>query len=157
LDVELLPAAELRRRYRGHIVSDQDVGVLDHQAGILNPEAAVTAMLDQVREVKRNTRVSSVEELIRGFDSVVVAAGPWTPELVDWIPLRVERQVHVWFSIARDADWFTPDRWPVFIRQSREFGYLYGVPSLDGATVKLGRHHDGDFTDPDHIKRRVDE
>ncbi len=71
--------------------------------------------------------------------------------------LRVERQVHAWFSIARDADWFAPDRFPVFIRQSEQFGDVYGFPTLDGDSVKVGRHHAGDFTDPDHIRRRVDE
>src|SRR2546428_246699 len=73
------------------------------------------------------------------------------------MPLRIERQVHAWFSISRDTDWFAPDRFPVFIRQSEQFGDVYGFPTLDGVSVKVGRHHAGDFTDPDHIRRRVDE
>ena len=157
LDIDVLSAAELRRRYRGHITRDGDVAVLDRQAGILNPEGAVTAMLQQVKEIRRNERVDSVESLLREFDAVVVAAGPWTPELIDWLPLRIERQVHAWLSIARDADWFGPDRFPVFIRQSEQLGDVYGFPTLDGSSVKVGRHHDGDFTDPDHIRRRVDD
>src|SRR6266566_9519305 len=157
LDIDVLSAAELRKRYRGHITHDGDVAVLDRQAGILNPEGAVTSMLQLVPEIRRNEHVATVESLLREFDSVVVAAGPWTPDLIDWIPLRIERQVHVWFSIARDADWFAPDRFPVFIRQSEQFGDVYGSPTLDGVSVKVGRHHAGDFTDPDHIRRRVDE
>ena len=155
LDVDVLSAAELRKRYRGHIARDGDMAVLDRQAGILNPESAVTAMLQQVRDVRRGRRVDSVESLLGEFDAVVVAAGPWTPELVDWIPLQIERQVHAWLSIARDADWFTPDRFPVFIRETEQFGDVYGFPTLDGASVKVGRHHHGNFTDPDHIERRV--
>jgi len=157
LEVDLLRAAEVRRRYRGHVVAHDVVAVLDRKAGILNPEGAVTAMLGQVSDVRRDMRVNSLDELLPDFDAVVVAAGPWTPELIDWIPLRIERQVHVWFSIARDADWFAPDRWPVFIRETPDFGWMYGMPALDGASVKVGRHHDGAFTDPDHIQRRVDE
>ena len=157
LDIDVLSAAELRRRYRGHITRDGDVAVLDRQAGILNPEGAVTAMLQQAPEIRRNERVDSVESLLREFDAVVVAAGPWTPELIDWLPLQIERQVHAWLSIARDADWFGPDRFPVFIRQSEQLGDVYGFPTLDGSSVKVGRHHDGDFTDPDHIRRRVDD
>ena len=157
LDIDVLSAAELRRRYRGHITRDGDVAVLDRQAGILNPERAVTAMLQQVPEIRRNERVDPVESLLREFDAIVVAAGPWTPELIDWLPLRIERQVHAWLSIARDADWFGPDRFPVFIRQSEQLGDVYGFPTLDGSSVKVGRHHDGDFTDPDHIRRRVDD
>ncbi len=157
LDVELLDAPAMRMRYPGHVLGDDDVAVLDRQAGFLNPEGAVTAMLQQAPDVRRDHRVGSVEKLLADFDSVVVAVGPWTPELIDWLPLRIERQVHVWFSIARDADWFAPDRFPVFIRQSEQFGDVYGSPTLDGVSVKVGRHHAGDFTDPDHIRRRVDE
>ncbi|HEV3406026.1 MAG TPA: FAD-dependent oxidoreductase, partial [Candidatus Dormibacteraeota bacterium] len=90
-------------------------------------------------------------------DAIVVAAGPWTPELIPWLPLKIERQVHAWLSIARDASWFAPEQFPVFIRQTEQFGDVYGFPTLDGASVKVGRHHDGDFTDPDHIKRQVDD
>lgn len=155
LDIEVLNAAELRKRYRGHIAREGDVAVLDRQAGILSPEGAVTAMLGQIAEVIRGRRIDSIEPLLGEFDAVVVAVGPWTPELIDWIPLRIERQVHAWLSIARDAAWFAPDQFPVFIRQTEQLGYMYGSPTLDGASVKVGRHHDGDFTDPDHIQRRV--
>jgi sarcosine oxidase len=155
LDIEVLSTAELRKRYRGHIARDDDMAVLDKQAGILNPEGAVTAMLDQIRDVRRGRRIESIDSLLGEFDAVIVAVGPWTPELIDWIPLKIERQVHAWLSIARDADWFAADRFPVFIRQTEQFGDVYGLPTLDGASVKVGRHHDGDFTDPDHIQRRV--
>jgi sarcosine oxidase len=157
LDVEFLDSNQLRRRYRGHVVRDGEVAVLDRQAGVLNPEAGVAAMLAQIPRVVRDTEVRSITELRSEFDAVVVAAGPWTSELVDWIPLRVERQVHGWFSIARDADWFGPDRFPAFVRQSRDSGFMYGIPSLDGKTVKLGRHHDGETTTPATIRRRVDD
>lgn len=157
LDIDVLSATEFRKRYRGHVPRDGDVAVLDRQAGILNPEAGVGAMLRQVPDVRRDQRVTSVASLLGDFDSVVVAAGPWTPELIDWLPLSVERQVHAWLSIARDADWFAPERFPVFIRQTDQFGDVYGFPTLDGQSVKVGRHHDGDLTDPDHIRRRVDD
>jgi len=140
-----------------HVVHDGDVAVLDRQAGVLNPEAGVAAMLAQAPQVVRDTEVKSVAELRSRFDAVVVAAGPWTPELIDWIPLAIERQVHGWFSIARDADWFGPDRFPAFVRQSRDAGFMYGVPSLDGRTIKIGRHHDGETTTPHTIRRRIDD
>jgi sarcosine oxidase len=157
LDIDVLSTAELRKRYRGHAPHEGDMAVLDRQAGILDPEAAVTAMLRQVPDVRREERVTSIDSLVSDFDAVVVAAGPWTPELLDWLPVRIERQVHAWLSIARDADWFAPEKFPVFIRQTEQFGDVYGFPALDGASVKVGRHHDGDYTDPDHIRRRVDD
>lgn len=155
LDIDVLSAAELRKRYPGHSPHDGDVAVLDRQAGILDPEGAVAAMLQQVTDVRRGHRVDSADSLLRDFDAVVVAAGPWTPELIPWIPLRIERQVHAWLSIARDAKWFAPEQFPVFIRQTEQFGDVYGFPALDGSSVKVGRHHDGALTDPEHINRQV--
>jgi sarcosine oxidase len=157
LDVELLDTAERRQRYRGHVVRDGDVAVLDKQAGILRPETAVAAMLSQVPVVSRGTEIKSSAELLDSFDAVVVAAGPWTPELIGWLPLKIERQVHVWFAMDRGVDWLTPGQFPVFILQSREFGDVYGFPTLDGMSVKIGRHHDGEYTDPHRIRRVVDE
>jgi sarcosine oxidase len=40
---------------------------------------------------------------------------------------------------------------------SKERGFMYGIPSLDGKTVKVGRHHDGEITTPETIRRTVDE
>jgi sarcosine oxidase len=157
LDTEYLETEELRSRFRGHVARDGDVAVLDRQAGILNPENAVAAMLAQVPNVQRETVIPSIADVRSRFDRVVVAAGPWTPELVDWIPLRVERQVHGWFAIARNADWFTPDRFPVFMREGRDGGFMYGISTLDGKTIKVGRHHQGETTTPQTIRRRVDE
>ncbi|HKW59966.1 MAG TPA: N-methyl-L-tryptophan oxidase [Candidatus Dormibacteraeota bacterium] len=157
LEAEVLDSEALRGRFPGHLARDGDVAVLDRQAGVLDPEAAVSAMLGLAPRVVRDTEVRSISELRSQFDAVVVAAGPWTPELVGWIPLRVERQVHGWFSIARDADWFGPDRFPAFVRETRERGFMYGIPSLDGRTIKVGRHHEGEFTTPQAIRRRVDE
>jgi sarcosine oxidase len=157
LDIEVLTAPELRKRYPGHLPREGDVAVLDRQAGILSPEGAVTAMLQRVSDVRRGQRIGDLATLLRDHDAVVVAAGPWTPELIPWIPLKIERQVHAWLSIARTANWFGPEQFPVFIRQTEQFGDVYGFPTLDGASVKVGRHHDGDLTDPEHIKRNVDD
>jgi sarcosine oxidase len=160
LDAEFLDSKAFRRRFPGHVVRDGELAVLDHQAGVLNPEAAVASMLALAPRVERDTEIRSIADLRSRFDAVVVAAGPWTPELLPWLPLHVERQVHAWFSIARDAEagnWFGPDRFPAFVRQSKERGFMYGIPSLDGRTVKIGRHHDGEMTTPQTIRRTVDE
>lgn len=156
LDVDVMDADVVRDCYPGHVVNDDDIAVLDRQAGFVRAEPGIAAMLSQVPEVRRNTAVSSVHDLLDRFDAVVVAAGPWTSELIDWIPLKVERQVLAWFAIEDGADWLTPDRFPVFIRQPDETA-VYGFPTLDGLSVKVGRHHDGAATDPDHIERSVDD
>lgn len=172
LDVRLLKAHEIRETYPGHIVGNRDVAVLDAQAGFIRPEAAVAAMIGRLEtlggEVRRGVVVSAVNRRFEGvevvtdgaremFDAAVIAAGPWTPELEDWLPLTVERQVLAWFAIDEKADWLTPRRFPVFIRRADEIGDIYGFPSLDGVSVKIALHHEGEVTDPQHVRREVSE
>src|SRR5262249_14553457 len=105
LDVRTLDTAEVRRRYRGHIVADDEIGLFDPQGGFLRPEAVVWALLSGM-EVRRSTEVTGVEPGGKGvtvrtaggaesFDAAVIATGPWMRELVPFLPLQVERQVLV--------------------------------------------------------------
>jgi sarcosine oxidase len=170
LDAAVLEADELRRSYPGHVISAGDIAVLDRQAGFIRPEAAVEAMIERVvalgGEVRRDVVVTDVAGRADGvqvstddsretFDSVVLAAGAWMPQLAAWLPLTVERQVLAWLQLEPGAGWLTPERFPVFIRQTGEFGDIYGLPTLDGRSIKIARHHDGDLTDPDNIDRDV--
>jgi sarcosine oxidase len=171
LDVRLLKADELRKTYPGHILGNHDVAVLDAQAGFIRPEAAVAAMIGRIEalggEIRRGVVVSAVNragadavDIVtdgarEAFDAAVIAAGPWTHELVDWLPLSVERQVLAWFALDPKAGWLAPDRFPVFIRQAEGLGDIYGFPTLDGVSVKIARHHQGDATDPEHVQREV--
>jgi sarcosine oxidase len=171
LDVRLLKADEIRKAYPGHIVGNRDVAVLDAQAGFLRPEAAVAAMIGRLEalggEIRRGVVVSAVnphpdrvevvtDEARETFDAVVIAAGPWMHELVDWLPLTVERQVMAWFAVDEKVDSaLTPGKFPVFIRQARDIGDVYGFPTLDGVSVKIARHHEGEATDPRHVLREV--
>ena len=171
LDVRLLKADEIRKAYPGHIVGNRDVAVLDAQAGFLRPEAAVAAMIGRMEalggEIRRGVVVSAMnphpdgvevvtDEARETFDAVVVAAGPWIHELVDWLPLTVERQVMAWFAIDQKVgSGLTPGKFPVFIRQGGDMGDVYGFPTLDGVSVKIARHHEGAATDPEQVLREV--
>jgi sarcosine oxidase len=170
LDVEVLDAAGLRARYAGHVVQDEDVAVLDPQAGFLRPEAAITAMIDALTraggEVRRGVTVTEVAPRGEGievstsqarerFDAAVIATGAWMPELAGWLPLTVERQTLAWFQVQAGAGWLSPDRFPVFIRETRAPGDVYGLPSLDGKSVKIARHHGGEAGDPNALRRDV--
>jgi sarcosine oxidase len=169
LEAHVLDADELRRRYPAHVIAGDEVAVLDVQAGFIRPEDAVAAMIDRVvalgGEVRRGVVVKNVsaqsdgvevatDETREAFDAVVIAAGPWTQDLVS-LPLTIERQVMAWFEIAPDdQDLLTPERFPVFIRESDGVG-VYGVPTLDGASLKIARHHGGELTDPESVRRDV--
>jgi sarcosine oxidase len=170
LDARLLNGDELGPRYPGHVFGTNDVAVLDMQAGFLRPEAAIAAMIERLvalgGELRPETVVVSVDSQPDGvevvtagarerFDAGVIAAGPWMSSLAGWLPLTVERQVLAWLEIDQDAKWLEPERFPVFIRQTDDLGDIYGVPTLDGVSVKIARHHDGDSTDPDRVRRDV--
>ena len=166
LDVEELEAEEATRRYPGQVLDQGEIAILDRQGGFVRPEGAVDAMIGQLLvhggELRRNCTVTSVDGVTvttsegrESFDAVVIAAGPWTHELVPSLPLTVERQVMVWLAIESGARWLLPERFPVFIRQTEDFGDVYGLPSLDGISMKVARHHDGTPTDPEHLQREV--
>jgi sarcosine oxidase len=166
LDIDVLDAADVRRRYTGQVLDTNEVAILDRQGGFVRAEGAVSAMIDQMLahggELRRHSTVTSVNGLTvttaethETFDAVVIAAGPWMHDLVPWLPLTVERQVMVWLAIESGADWLSMDRFPVFIRQIDGLGDIYGIPSLDGISVKVACHHDGMTTDPDHVKREI--
>jgi sarcosine oxidase len=171
LAARLLSPSELGRRYPGHVFGARDVAVLDVQAGFVRPEAAIAAMIERVvalgGEIRRETVVTAVNSHPDGvgvetaaassenFDAVVIATGPWMHSLVPWLPLTVERQVLAWLEIEKGASWLGPGQFPIFIRQTNELGDIYGVPTLDGVSVKIARHHAGDSTDPDHVQRDV--
>ncbi|HEV2218382.1 MAG TPA: N-methyl-L-tryptophan oxidase [Candidatus Dormibacteraeota bacterium] len=163
LEIKILDASELRRRYPGHIVGDGEIAVFDPQAGFLRVEAVVSAMIREL-DVRRNTQVIRVEPKAdrvevataqgnETFDAAVIATGPWMSELVPSLPLKVERQVLVWLAIQSDADWFSPDRFPVWIREATPQGDVYGLPTLDGTSIKLARHHGGETVDPSTVRR----
>jgi len=163
LEVKVLDASELRRRYPGHTVGDGEIAVFDPQAGFLRVEAIVSAMTRELN-VRRNTKVTGVEPKSDGvevstaqgsemFDAAVIATGPWMSELVPFLPLKVERQVLVWLAIQSGADWFSPERFPVWIREATPQGDVYGLPTLDGLSIKLALHHGGETVDPATVRR----
>jgi len=170
----LLDAAAAAERLPQHRFGDGDAAMLEPDGGVLRPERCVAAMLRRAAELGAPVRTGTVVQRVelrgdgarvhvRGGEvldaaHVVVCAGPWTaqvlPELA--LPLRVERQVTAWFAVD-DAAAFAPEAFPVFIRELPGGRLVYGIPSLDGATVKLAVHHEGDTVDPDTVSREVTE
>ncbi len=169
---ERLEAGEVASRWPQHVLGEGDVAIYEPRAGVLRPEACIAAALEQAMlhgaEVHRNTRVAAVEPgphgvLIRldggsGIEAgvCVLAAGPWMPRLAPQLAtsLRVERQVNAWFALDAPAA-FAPDLFPVFIRELAGGRLRFGMPSLDGATIKLAVHHEGPPADPDDLERNV--
>ncbi|HZM82625.1 MAG TPA: N-methyl-L-tryptophan oxidase [Candidatus Limnocylindrales bacterium] len=156
LPYELLTAEEIRRRFPQHRVDDDTAGFYEEDAGFVRAEEAVLAAVGQARaygaRVLTGVTVAGVfpdtdrprVKLADGSTIVarhlVVAAGAWHRKLlVPMAPkIAVVRRVFGWFTFRGD---FGPSRFPIFIRSdvSGERAW-YGIPSLDGRTVKLGIH-----------------
>ena len=165
LETKVLDAPEIRRLYPAHVVADDEVAVFDPQAGFVRPEMAIEAMLKGV-DVRRNVTVTRVAargdgvEVDTGggkerFDAAVLAAGPWVSELLPSLPVRIERQVMVWWALQSGSDQFALEQFPVWLREGTPHGDIYGFPSLDGKSVKLGGHHNGEATDLRSVRRAV--
>src|SRR5262249_35991120 len=151
----LYEADEMRGRFPQHVVDDGTVGFYESGAGVIRPERAVVAAVSAAHEHGARVLTGSAVSRI-GLDGPRVlgdgraltgrhgagAAGGGRPRLVPSLAkvLRPLRRVMAWFPIDAPG-LYDPPRFPVFIRtDSRQPGVWYGLPSLDGSTVKLGLH-----------------
>jgi sarcosine oxidase len=168
---ELLDARSLMRRYPAFKLPEDFVALLQRDGGYIEAAAAIAAnirvavaagALVRTRETvvaiepdAKRVRIKTDRDDIEA-DGVIVAAGPWMRGLLPdlRLPLRVTRQVAGWFEPG-DAALFGPDRFPVFILESR-FGTHYGLPAYGGMGVKAAKHHHLDETvEPDSFAGNV--
>jgi sarcosine oxidase len=92
----------------------------------------------------------------------IVTAGPWIQKLLGAgyaHYFRIYRQVLCWFSLARKAEQYGPERFPVFIWivGNRPRDMLYGFPAIDGPQggVKIATEQYEATVDPDAVPRTV--
>lgn len=171
LPYERLSAEEVTARFPGFRPVADMVGVYEPRAGILQPEACAGAHLDvaarcgvELRHEEPVTRwradgdgvrVETARDTYRA-DRLVIAAGPWSAEVLAdlGLPLEVERIVNVHFEPAR-PDLFGPEACPVYLLEVPE-GHYYGFPSLPEQGLKFGRHG-GEVCTPGTIRRAIGE
>jgi sarcosine oxidase len=167
----MLTAADVRARFPALQPEQDMVAVLEPRAGILFPEACVSAHLGEARrhgaELRFDEPVLRWESdgaFVRVFTrraeyrarQMVVAAGAWVSSLLPGLelPLRIERQVLHWFNPTRDAAAFSPSRCPIHLWQFDDGRFFYGFPDL-GTGVKAAFHHAGEATTADGVRRDV--
>lgn len=171
---EVLDASAARDRYPQHHMDDDDIMVLDKQAGFLRPELSVlmaaTAAEQAGATVERYTHIDAIEPDAGGvtvyadgtqrrFDRVVVAGGAWSgrllPQIAPWIaPTRI---ILTWFA-AKQPELYEPARFPIFIRDGAadRSDHMSGMPTVDGAGVKVsGEAFHAPVPDPDALGRSV--
>ena len=170
--VSTLDADAIRTRFPALAPDPGMIGILEHNAGVLDPEACIRAHLSAAKalgaEVRINERVLGIEssdDAVRVTTTagsvkagrVVLAAGPWTRDLLETIgtalPLVVERQTMHWFSAASLPE-FDASRLPVTLVEHQEGRYVYLIPD-QGHGVKAAIHYEGAFVHPDSVQREV--
>jgi sarcosine oxidase len=103
---EELTAADVRRRVPGIAVGDDVTGLFHPRAGAVLADAAMAVLAEAAvaagAEVRAPERVRAVEPVANGVrvttdsgaieaERAVIAAGPWTAELVESLGLRPRR------------------------------------------------------------------
>ena len=169
---EALDAEAIRRRFPAFAPEDDEVGVYEERSGYVRPERAVLAHwrrarvagaeLENARALSWSAtdggvRVETSDGTVEG-DRLVVTPGAWAPTvLADLeLPLTVSRQTVTWFRPTDPAAYALGTQ-PVFVWERPGLS-PYGFPCLDDdGGVKIGLHHRGPQTDPDHLDRVVTE
>lgn len=149
---QILSHEEMATRYPQHNLRADDVAVYDPQAGALRTDRAITAAVTAAEAngatVNTNTPIDSITETADGvavtsgtnswtFERVIVASGAWSQQLMpDYLKANTEtKRIFLSWFVARDADQFAPEKFPIFIRISGDRS-MYGAPAVDGVTVK---------------------
>ncbi|MDQ3026757.1 MAG: N-methyl-L-tryptophan oxidase [Pseudomonadota bacterium] len=161
IEHELLPPAEIRRRFPQFAVRDNEVAYYEPDAGYLRPEACVKAQLDLARKhgaaIRANQRIDSLEELPPAR-VVIVAAGAWVRKFLPPDTAKiftVTRQVQYWFQVRGPVERFMPPNFPVWIWELQDRkNVIYGFPAIDGS-LKLATEQYSDATQPEPVEPRM--
>jgi len=168
---EVLDAEAIRRRFPAFRLQDSEIGVFEPRAGTLDPELAIATAL---RLARRHGAELRLGETFRAWRSdgegvevvtdagtlraghLVLAVGPWAPEIVGELalPFVVQRNLLFWFTPVAHPEHFGPGALPVFIHETAPGEAWYGFPDV-GDGVKVARHHHGETTTPAALRRTV--
>ncbi|MDQ3696906.1 MAG: N-methyl-L-tryptophan oxidase [Gemmatimonadota bacterium] len=174
---EEMPVEELRRRWPVFRGEDGMLALHESRAGLLLPERIVETYHALAKRAGAELRYGeallrwradgagvSVETASGTYraGSLILAAGAWMPELLMpphagtrlELPLTIERQVFHWFAPASDAGAFVPERCPIVLWEYAHDSIYATYPDM-GDGVKAQIHHDGELTDPSHVRRET--
>jgi sarcosine oxidase len=156
LPYELISSADTNRRFPGYCLPSDMVAVYQPDGGFLMSERCVVAHVNAA--LARGAEIHGHERVL-GWDvhpgrvevttdharyeagSLVLTAGPWTPEIAGELApfVTAERQVLLWAQ-PRRPEYFEPARFPIFNMEVSE-GRYYGFPVHHVPGFKIGRYH----------------
>jgi sarcosine oxidase len=169
---EILDHQQLSERYPGFRPIDGMILSYEREAGFLRPEVGIAAHLEvaerhgaAIRRPEEVTGWATDGDGVRvttnageyNADRLIISAGPWTEELLRGLglPLQVVRIVNVYFEPVRPDLWTAEHGATDFLLSVPEGNY-YGMPSIEGQGVKIGRHENGEPTTARTIRRTID-
>ncbi len=159
--VDELTLTEARERFSLFHFADSDAVVFEPEAGYLRVEACVAVHVNEA--LRAGAAILTDEPVVtwsaagpcvrvvtdkQSYESakLVIAAGAWSAHLLRELslPLTVKRKLMFWHKIDSPA-WGEAT---AFFFERPE-GCFYGFPSLDGQTVKVAEHTQGQsISDP---------
>jgi glycine/D-amino acid oxidase-like deaminating enzyme len=165
---------ELARRFPAWAAERYADGYFNPRAGWAASTVALSRLLDEARatgvDLREGARVAGLLERgphVAGIrtvdgveldaDTVVVAAGAWTPKLLPHLTDRmwVSAQPIFYFRVAEPTE-YQPPRFSCWTADISRTGW-YGFPALDDGTVKVANHGPGRPVDPDGSRAVADE
>lgn len=153
---EVMSSADLNRRFPGYRLPAAMAAVYQPDGGFLMSERCVVAHVNAAlahgaevhgRELVHDWDVASghvvvtTEHARYEAGALVLAAGPWTPNLSPDLGPKVvaERQVLLWAQ-PRRPEYYAVDRFPIFNMEAPE-GRFYGFPVHSVPGFKIGKYH----------------
>ena len=172
LSYEWLTPADARSRWPQIAIPDDWDVLYSDASGFLNVEPAIRGMMTLAEQagatVKTGTLVTAWGNSGRHIwidtaagrleaDAAIITAGAWAGRALHdlGLPMHVRRKT-LWWQRLQHPEQFTPEKLPVFITDS-DMGGIYGFPCVDGASLKVANHLDGDAVDPDTVDRATHE
>ena len=174
---KVLTAVTIAEEFPQFVVSGDERGYFEYEAGFLRPENCVATQLelsekDRAR-LQRNERVLHIEQNGGSVDvrtdkgvysagKAIISAGPWVNEFLKDAPSKmfsVYRQVLYWFDVSSAYENFVPDKFPIFIWSFGRWrdDYVYGFPAIGGRDggLKVASESYQVTTAPDEADRSV--
>ena len=172
---QLLDAGEIQRRFPQFAVDAHTRGYFEPSAGFVRPEECIRVQLAQAsvhgaelhldepaQAIEQSGDVVQVTTAKNRYsaDRLVVAAGPWLPQLFPELAkhFAIYRQVLFWFGVEAHYADFMPDKFPTFIWELPGMsGGIYGFPAIDGPKggFKISTEQYSQTTSPQAVAREV--
>jgi sarcosine oxidase len=172
LRLEVMNSVEASREYPVLAIPENHRVAVEHTAGFLRAEECISTHLRhaalrgaQQRFGERVESLTATAAEVRvttnrcqvTAGAAVITCGAWTGTLLPQYQslISVRRKTLFWHPVDSPC-WSDPHRSPIFLMDLPE-GQFYGLPSVDGKTIKVGEHTGGErVRNPSSVRRETD-